>query len=342
MAYRATTSQGRVTEATAGGPGSRHRWSGHWGAVLAWTLTGSWGIWAIVRLSGADRLTGITVPVILLLSFTPYVAATAPIPIICAVLLRRWWAASVAGIVAASLLVAVAPRAIGSDRPGAKGPPLRVLSANLQYGQADPAVVVELVRRTDTEVFSVQELTPSAVKALERAGLTRLLPYHVLDAHCGSTGMGIYARHPLRVLPPVPEAAEATLQAELTLPDDLRVEVTAVHPLPPLGVAAFEDWRRALTALPSAADDGPVRVLAGDFNATLDHAHFRSILDRGYADAADRVGKGLIPTWGMDQRKPSLTIDHILVSDHVTVQRVEVYSIPNSDHRAVFADVRRS
>ena len=39
------------------------------------------------------------------------------------------------------------------------------------------------------------------------------------------------------------------------------------------------------------------QILAGDFNATLDHAEFRALLDRGYVDAADAVGDGLTPTW---------------------------------------------
>jgi endonuclease/exonuclease/phosphatase family metal-dependent hydrolase len=129
-------------------------------------------------------------------------------------------------------------------------------------------------------------------------------------------------------------------QAELILTADVRVEVTAVHPLPPLSVANYQDWLRDLAALPPAARSGSARILIGDYNATLDHAQFRELLGRGYADAADRVGKGLIPTWGVRQQAPPLTIDHILVDERVAVRRVEVHAIPGSDHRAVFAELR--
>jgi len=33
------------------------------------------------------------------------------------------------------------------------------------------------------------------------------------------------------------------------------------------------------------------------FNATLDHAQFRRLLRRSYADAAIQAGNGLSPTW---------------------------------------------
>ncbi|MGH3389733.1 MAG: endonuclease/exonuclease/phosphatase family protein [Actinomadura sp.] len=318
------------------GPGR----GGRWRTVLAWTITGSWGAWAAVRLTGADRLSGVRLPVVPLLSFTPYVAAAAPIPIIGAALLRRRRAAAVAGIVAAGLLAAVLPRAFASGQPAVKGPPLRVLSTNLQFSLADPAAVVDLARRTGADVLSVQELTPEGVELLDRAGLGGLLPYQVLDPREGPAGSGLYARHPLRALPPVPGTALAMPQAELILTDRVRVEVTAVHPLPPLSAGNSRDWRHGLAVLPAADPSGPARILVGDYNATFDHARFRELLGRGYADAADRVGKGLVPTWGVRQQAPPLTIDHVLVDERVAVRRVEVYALPGSDHRALFAELR--
>ena len=39
-----------------------------------------------------------------------------------------------------------------------------------------------------------------------------------------------------------------------------------------------------------------MRLLVGDFNATLDHAALRRLLDTGYRDAASVVGQGMTPT----------------------------------------------
>ncbi|GAA2599071.1 hypothetical protein GCM10010411_35800 [Actinomadura fulvescens] len=310
---------------------------------------GAWGIWALVRLAGGDRLPVVQAPAAPLLALTPYVAAAVPVPIIVALLLRRWRAAAVAGAVAMLLLGAVVPRALGGDQPNAEGPVVRVLTANLLFGRADPARLVELVRSTRADVLSLQELEPEAVERYERAGLAALLPHKALDTRCCAAGSGLYSRYPLRVLPSLPRTQMAMPQAEITLSGGRRIEVTAVHPVPPISSGAFRAWKRDLAALPDArpenvasagAADQPVRILAGDFNATLDHANFRGLIDRGYADAADRAGAGLIPTWGTTEPGPRITIDHILADRRCAVNKVEVHDLPGSDHRAVFAELR--
>ena len=50
--------------------------------------------------------------------------------------------------------------------------------------------------------------------------------------------------------------------------------------------------------------DGPPRILAGDFNATLDHALLRRLLATGYVDAADRDGRGAGGHVGAVRRRP--------------------------------------
>jgi endonuclease/exonuclease/phosphatase (EEP) superfamily protein YafD len=308
--------------------------------ILAWTLLAPWGAWLIVRLTGADRLSLIELPAVPVLAVTPYMAAAAPIPVICAALLRRRRALVAAALVAAAFAVTVLPRAVGSDQPAAAGPELRVLTVNLFFSRLDPAPVVDLVRRNRVDILSLQELTPDGVAALAGAGLLRELPYRVIDPRWGAGGSGLYARYPLRATPPVPGTALAMPQAELTMPGGTRVALTAVHPLPPISRGNIRDWKHALGALPPAGRRGPVRLLIGDFNANLDHARMRAVLGRGYADAADRAGKGLVPTWGTAEFGPPLTLDHVLVDERVAVRRVDVYDLPGGDHRAVFAHLR--
>ena len=78
---------------------------------------------------------------------------------------------------------------------------------------------------------------------------------------------------------------------------------------------------------PSGGDR--LRLLAGDFNATLDHHELRRLLgDGGYVDAADAVGAGYDTTWpaGRDF-PPEITIDHVLVDPRVRVQDVSVHPV---------------
>ena len=83
-----------------------------------------------------------------------------------------------------------------------------------------------------------------------------------------------------------------------------------------------------------------LRVLAGDFNATLDHAALRAVVRRGYADAAWRAGRALAWTWRpLRLPFPRLGLDHVLVDPRIAVRAVELVRVRGSDHRAVVADL---
>lgn len=82
------------------------------------------------------------------------------------------------------------------------------------------------------------------------------------------------------------------------------------------------------------------RIVAGDFNATHDHAVFRRVLRLGYADAALEAGDALTPTWGPAGKVAVITIDHVLVDRRCAVLASSVHAVPGSDHRAVYAEVR--
>jgi hypothetical protein len=58
------------------------------------------------------------------------------------------------------------------------------------------------------------------------------------------------------------------------------VRVKTVHPRPPISAVSEPVWRASIARLPrpGAAPHGPLRVLAGDFNATLDHRAMRGLL----------------------------------------------------------------
>jgi endonuclease/exonuclease/phosphatase (EEP) superfamily protein YafD len=129
------------------------------------------------------------------------------------------------------------------------------------------------------------------------------------------------------------------VMAGVTLDGASPIEVAAVHPPPPLR-RALKWWRGDLRALPPATPDGPLRILAGDFNATLDHAELRRLLDTGYVDAAAEVGAGLKGTWPHGRRfPPPVAIDHVLVDSRAGVNAFSVHAISGTDHRAVFAEL---
>ena len=275
-----------------------------------------------------------------LMSFTPQVAAAAPMAALGLRLTGRRGPAATAVLASAALGLLVRSRGVPRRQPEAGGPTLRVLTTNLLVGRADSEAVVARVRQGDLDVLFVQELTIGAETRLKQAGLEDLLPYAQIEHKDGGPrGSGIYARFPLSEGPPLPSTFAAQPTALLELPDGEQVERICVHPrAPAMRRGGSANWRAELAVLP--APGKLPRVVAGDFNATPDHAAFRDVLRLGYADAAIQTGTGLIRTWGRPGRDPWLTIDHVLVSRECAVLACSVHMVPGSDHRAVYAEIR--
>jgi endonuclease/exonuclease/phosphatase (EEP) superfamily protein YafD len=306
---------------------------------VEWAVAGALAGWAAARLAGADRLRFGQPWAVPLLSFTPQVTAGAWAS---ALLLRGAGPAAAAAAAGAALTAAVGPRAVPRRQPPAEGPVLRVLTANLLVGRAVAEVVADLVARTHADVLFVQELTGEAAAGLERAGLGDLLPHWVTQPVPRGTRSGIYARYPLRD-GPLAAGSAARCTARLDLPSGPSVQLACIHaapPKPPWSPGAAARWRSQLSALP-APGDSPA-ILAGDFNATLDHAQFRRLLRRGYLDAASQAGHGLSATWGPQpgRRVALLAIDHVLIDPGCAVLTTSAHWLAGSDHRALYAELR--
>jgi endonuclease/exonuclease/phosphatase (EEP) superfamily protein YafD len=313
-------------------PGTRRRGM----AMITWILVACWLLWAVARLAGVDRITSFSPVLIPAMAIVPYVAAGVVIPLAIAALTRNWVAFGVALAVAAVYAGIVLPRAFGSGQPRATGPELRILTANLRFGAAGNASLVDLVRRTGADVLSVQEFTPDAADRLDEAGIERLLPYRVIDPRGGPEGSGLYSRYPLKELPERGPTTFAMVSATLEVPGTSPVRMTAAHPPAPLG-PDVPRWRHDIGEIPPATPHGQVGIVAGDFNATLDHAPLRHLIGEGFTDAADATGQGLVPTF---RPWPPITIDHVLADKRCAVERVKIYLQPASDHRALFTQLR--
>lgn len=309
-------------------------------SYVIWTILAVLSVWSVVRLTGADEIRVLARPLVPVLAFTPYAALASIVPAACAAALRHWRTFAVAAALAGTFALAVLPRAVGDSATPATGPLLRVLTANMRFGHADPHVLVGLTRRLRVDVLSLQEFTTQSDAALGRAGLSVLLPYKIADPIGGALGSALFARHPLRALPISNVAAVGLAMPRAMLEErGVRVELMAVHMAKPLGRKGVTQWTSGLATVPVSRPGGPVQIVAGDFNSTVDDARLRRVIGGGYVDAASATGAGLVPTF--HQRPwPSITIDHVLVDARCAVRRVSVYDLPRSDHRAVFTELR--
>jgi len=296
--------------------------------ILIWAAVAPASIWALFRIAGWDTW----YPATQFMAFTPYVAALSLLPLAATVLLRRWDAAIVAAVATLALAVCVVPRAIPNRGPAGGETQLRILTANLRVGGGDAETLRRIIREENVDIVALQEVTPEFVT---RAG--DLLPYKVIYARPGTEGSALYSRLPLRddgvrVNPGGFRQARGEVAGVL---------IESAHPMAPWGREVQDLWRRGFAGEPRATVDGPMRVLAGDFNATLDHSPLRDLIDSGYRDAADAVGNGFVGTWGPYDGDPipPVTLDRVLVDRRIRVESTKVFGLPNSDHRALLAVV---
>lgn len=290
----------------------------------AWVLSLGWLAWALLRTAGGDR----GFPLVPAISFTPYIAGLAWVPVGTGLLAGSWPATLLALVAVVLLLWAVAPRTWGSTAP-AEHRPLVVGSLNLLHGRADPAEVRRLAAGVD--VLLLQELTDTGLGALLTVGLGEAFPHRVIDTEPGTSyGGAVFSRLPVTALPPVPGRFRQP-RAAVRLPDGSLLTVTSVHIWPPsTSPADVRQWHTDLDALP-APDE--LSLLAGDFNATLDHSAFRTLLRQGWTDAGSSVGAGLVRTWYAGGLIPGLSIDHVLVPAGAGVNQYDVLQMAGSDHR---------
>lgn len=121
-----------------------------------------------------------------------------------------------------------------------------------------------------------------------------------------------------------------------------RPTILGVHTVPPVG-ERMGRWRSSVSGAvafcaPEALEPG--LIIAGDFNATIDHAPMRDL--GGCAEAGEQAGIGGLSTWPTSSRTPLLgaTIDHVLVDEATWRGRAgEVTEVPGTDHRGVVVEL---
>ena len=307
----------------------------NWRPVVCWILVVPFAVWAFSRTIGIER----GFPFVQIMAYTPYALVLSLLVLLAVVLLRQWlpFLLGLAAVIA--LAIAVVPRELGGPDEVTGGKEIQVLSFNLLRSRADFAELLELARIREADVITLQEFSPEGLAEIEGLGVSRRYPYSVHATGEEAGGGAIYSRFPLRRVP-APDTGFRQPRALVSPPGSVPFEVMSVHPMAPAGPKTTTTWSQEIIKLPKADDPGPPRILAGDFNSTLDHEKLRDLIETGYRDAGDTMGLGLISTWPSTIKWPlPVTIDHVLVEDPVKITGYDVEAISGSDHRAVLADL---
>jgi endonuclease/exonuclease/phosphatase (EEP) superfamily protein YafD len=293
------------------------------------------GVSVVVGFRAADS-DGIT-PVPQLLAFLPWLLVPTGLGLLLT-LLARWWTGLVWGVVVLGLLAwFIEPYGKTGTPEGPAVARMRVLISNVEFGHGTDALVAAVGRQRPDIVF-VEECEYTCDATLRKA-LGTDYPHRRAQVANGSRGSVILSRFPLKAAGGVP--------GTMAMPGavaDVRghaVRLQLAHPEPPLP-GSVGLWRRELGRLRDFAarrDDTPL-VLAGDFNASQDHAAFRRILDTGLSDASRLTGDDRTPSWPA-RTTPTLgaQIDHVLLSADFSARTARFLDIAGSDHRALVVDV---
>jgi endonuclease/exonuclease/phosphatase (EEP) superfamily protein YafD len=295
-------------------------------------------------LFGLDRRS----PFVQLVSMRPWilggVAALLVLLLVVLVFERRVWP-FVAGVLAVLLVggAMVLPRVLPDPVPPG-GVPFRVLAFNTFEGEADEDELAALIETQRPDVVAVSESGPRFADRL--APLVEPLGYRV---HVSSDDGDDDDVEEVTAL-----VSERYGDVDVRSGDDTTtfpyLEVTggglgalrfvvfhSVAPVP----GSVPDWNTDLVLLSRWCAGPTPAVVAGDFNATLDHSALRAGT-AGCGDAAEQRGSGLVPTWGPspNTRRIGPQIDHVFATEGITAETFDVHDIDGSDHRAVVTTLR--
>ncbi|MEB0288269.1 endonuclease/exonuclease/phosphatase family protein [Cryobacterium sp. 10I1] len=219
--------------------------------------------------------------------------------------------------------------------------PLRIVSANVLLDNTELATLAGELVATDADVIVLEEVTPEHLATLAASPLWAAYPERILDALPGYHGSAIFSRLPIEDGGPIDVAGSPMLEARIHTPAGL-VRIIDVHAVAPVTSENTVLWRGQYAELARiAASDTGTLILAGDFNATLDHAPLRRLVATGLRDAFVESGRGFGATWPRWDGvvPPLMRLDHVLVSQQVTVVAVTDQTSAGSDHRRLVVDL---
>lgn len=280
----------------------------------------------------------------LLASFISYGVIAYLLALICFVVVllraRRRVALGVASSAVAALLAChlawLAPLFVADDRPPTTNA-FTLMSLNLRKGDADPQQVVSQASTADVVVFL--EATSQAVDELKRLDWDKRFPYSAGVQKYTAGDTVIYSRFPLSSAGLLDQSFEQRI-VTAAVPSIGPVRIIAAHPCNPFcGSNKFTTEHQQLRRTVDANLDQPL-IVAGDFNATDDHAPMRNLYSDGLESATNILGTGWMPTYPANSAIPPLiAIDHILLNHYLTATSLHRFKVANTDHLGLMATI---
>ncbi len=221
--------------------------------------------------------------------------------------------------------------------PASKGPPFRVVLANVRSSNTSADLVSRFLHEVDADIVVLQEMTEVWLSELR----VLIAEYPYCKSVILERGFGIMLLSRM----PVESAEIVRVRAE-GLPvvigrlqyDGHPLTVVSAHPLAPLSPRRLRMRNELLAALAEfiRSISGPV-LLLGDLNATSWTPAFKDLL-RASGLQDSRRGFGVQGSWPVQAPWMRIAIDHCLVSSDLTVRTRRIGPNIGSDHYPVIIE----
>ena len=217
---------------------------------------------------------------------------------------------------------------------------LVVLAYNTQRGRTDAQTVAALARTEQAQVLALPETWPEMAAQLAELLTDQRHRYQVFSSH-GARNLptSLLIRSDLGPYREIsaPDTGYGTVRAVPTAGGGPAVVATHSVAPPRPWRQGHRTWVRTTRAAVGLATSADNVVIAGDFNATVDHAVLRGL--GRYADAATAAGRGADGTW--PAKLPGFLaspIDHVLYdAKRWRTLSTHTVRVGHSDHRALVA-----
>jgi endonuclease/exonuclease/phosphatase (EEP) superfamily protein YafD len=256
---------------------------------------------------------------------------------------RRAVAPFAAGLLAVLLVggAMLLPRVIADPVPTA-GRPLTVMAFNAFEGDADPGQLAALIAEQRPDLVSLPEAGVHFAEELRP--LIEPMGYRLevsSDARSDVASVSVAVSD--RLGDPafrIGDETSAFPYVEVTGGELGTLRFVAYHAAAPVP-RQMGGWRGDLALLSQWCAGATPAIVAGDFNASLDHSALRAGMS-GCSDAADQRGRGLVPSWspGVRWRWTGPQIDHVIMTAGISAETFSAHDILDSDHRAVVTRLR--
>jgi len=258
-------------------------------------------------------------------------------------LMKSFKFAVLAGLVALTDIVAVAPHVL-PNRPAAESitsapPSIRLLSQNVNTSSDNFAAVLAFIQAEQPDLVLLFEVDH---RWIEHMGILNAgFPYSCSSPRTDNFGIALWSKFELRDtrVAPMTEVRVPTIITDVLAPGG-SFRLIGTHPLPPVSsrYVTLRNEQLAIIAAEVAAHPGMPTLVAGDLNLTPWSPVFADLLHDGRLRDTSR-GFGLQRTWPESNWFMRIPIDHVLVTDGISIVDRRVGPNVSSDHRGIIAEL---